>query len=85
MATPTSTIDNRDNDRDHYNSKPHMFGREKFEYWKDRIESYFIAYDLDLWDLVVDGYNYPVDDKGHKIARSAMTEAQKKVCKNIQS
>ena len=82
MATPTSTVDNRDNDRDHYSSKPPMFDGEKFDYWKDRIESYFLEYDLDLWDLVVDGYTHPVDDKGHKIARSAMTEAQKKVCRN---
>ena len=50
-----------------------MFDGEKFDYWKDRIESYFLAYDLDLWDLVVDGYTHPVDDKGHKIARSVMT------------
>ena len=37
---------------------------------------------MDLWDLVFDGYTHPIDDKGQKIARSAMTDAQKKVYKN---
>ena len=59
-----------------------MFDGEKFDYWKDRNKSYFMEYDLDLWDLVVDGYTHQIDDKDLKISRSAMTNAQKKVHRN---
>ena len=65
-SSNTVTID--DKDKDHYSAKPPMFDGEKFDYWKDRIENYFMAYDFDLWDTVVDGYTYPVDDRGVKIA-----------------
>ena len=68
-------IDNKDNDRDQYSVKPSIFDGEKFDYWKDKMESYFLGFDLDIWDLVVDGYNYPVDYEGKKIARSAMSDA----------
>ena len=71
-----------DNDKDKYSAKPPMFDGEKFDYWKDKIENYFMAYDFDLWDTVVDGYSHPVDEIGVKIARSAMTDAQKKAYKN---
>ena len=37
MATPIGTVDNSDNDRDHYSSKPLMFDGDKFDYWKDKI------------------------------------------------
>ena len=69
-------------DKDKYSAKPPVFSGEKFEYWKDRIENYFMAYDFDLWDTVVDGYSHPVDERGVKISRSAMTDAQKKAYKN---
>ena len=71
-----------DNDKDKYSAKPPMFDGEKFDYWKDRIENYFMAYDFDIQDTVVDGYSHPVDDRGVNIARSAMTDAQKKAYKN---
>ena len=48
MATSTFTVDNRDNDKEHYSLKPLMFDGEKFDYWKDIIESYFLAYVLQL-------------------------------------
>ena len=69
-------------DKDKYSAKPLVFSGEKFEYWKDRIENYFMAYDFDLWDTVVDGYSHPVDERGVKIARSDMTNDQKKAYKN---
>ena len=78
----TVTVDNKDDDRDHYSDKPLMFDGEKFDYQKDIIESYFLGYDLDLWDLVVDGYTHPVDNKNLKISKSAMIDAQKKVQRN---
>jgi hypothetical protein len=61
------------NERDHYSAKPPIFDGEKFDYWKDRIESFFLGYDVNLWDLVVDGYVHPVNAKGNNIAKSAMT------------
>src|SRR4051812_5145046 len=41
-----------------------------------------MAFDFDLLDLVADGYNYPVDTNGVKIARSAMSGDQKKAYNN---
>lgn len=55
-----------------------MFDGEKFEYWKDRIESFFLGFDADLWDLVIDGYVHPTYDKGNKIDRKSLTESQNK-------
>ncbi|XP_050895080.1 uncharacterized protein LOC127101651 [Lathyrus oleraceus] len=66
------------NERDHYSEKPLIFDGEKFYYWKDRIESLFLVYDVDLWDLVVDGYIHPINAEGNNIATSAMTDQQKK-------
>ncbi|XP_058742377.1 uncharacterized protein LOC131614855 [Vicia villosa] len=71
-----------DNDRDKYNAKPPVFSREKFKYWKNKIENYFMAYDFDLWDTVVDGYSHPVDERVVKMARSDITIDQKKAYKN---
>ena len=77
-----STVTSDNNERDSYSAKPSIFDGEKFDYWKDRIESYFLGFNLDLWDLVVDGYSHPVDSTGKKIARSDFSEAQKKTYKN---
>ena len=64
----------RHNERDHYSAKPPIFDGEKFDYWKDITDSFFVGYDIDLWDLVVDGYVHPINAKGNNIARSAMTD-----------
>src|ERR1044072_8194459 len=76
MAT---SFENKDN---HYSAKPPIFDGERFDYWKDRIESFFLGYDVDLWDLVIEGYTQPKDTEGKIIPRSQMTEAQKKMFKN---
>src|ERR1044072_1054968 len=76
MAT---SFENKDN---HYSAKPPIFDGERFDYWKDRIESFFLGYDVDLWDLVIEGYEQPKDTEGKIIPRSEMTEAQKKKFKN---
>ncbi|XP_058758385.1 uncharacterized protein LOC131631618 [Vicia villosa] len=38
-------------DRDKISGRPPMFDGENFDYWKDRIESFFLAYDIDpgIW------------------------------------
>src|ERR1044072_7358748 len=75
----STSFDNKDN---HYSAKPPIFDGEKFDYWKDRIKSFFLGFDMDLWDLVVDGYEEPKDTDGEIIPRSQMTDDQKKVFKD---
>jgi hypothetical protein len=59
-----------------------MFDGEDFEYWKDRLESFILGYDPDLWDMVLDGYKHPVDKDGNKIERKEMDKTQKADFKN---
>lgn len=66
----------------HYSVKPPIFNGEKFNYWKDRIESFFLGYDADLWDLVLDGYTHPIYDNGTKLERSKISDQQRKDHKN---
>ena len=63
-------------EKDNYNAKPPIFDGEKFDYWKDRLESFFLGHDVDLWDMVVVGYVPPTDDTGKEIAKRAMTDQQ---------
>ena len=42
-------------------NKPPVFDGEDFDYWKDRLESFFLGHDSDLWDIVLDGYTHPTD------------------------
>src|ERR1044072_959892 len=71
-----------ENNDNHYSAKPPIFDGEKFDYWKHRIESFFLGYDIDLWDLVIGGYEHPKDAEGNAISRSQMTESQKKAFKD---
>ena len=63
-------------------NKPHVFDGEDFEYWKDRLESFFLGHDSDLWDIVLDGYTHPTDSEGNKIDRKNMDRQQKADFKN---
>src|ERR1044072_5157581 len=65
-----------------YNAKPPIFDGEKFDYWKDRIESFFLGFDADLWDIVLQGYEYLKDAEGKVVSRSHMIETQKKRFQN---
>ena len=53
-----------------------MLDGEDFEYWKDRLESFFLGHDADLWDMVLDGYTHPEDKDGNKIDRKNMDKQQ---------
>lgn len=66
------------NEKDHYYAKPMIFGGEKFNYQKDKIESLFLGYDADLCDMVMNGYTHPVDSNGVKLERNKMDEQQNK-------
>src|ERR1044072_2032096 len=74
-----SSSENKDNT---YSAKPPIFDGEKFDYWKDRIESFFLGFDVDLWDIVIEGYEHPKDAEGKAISRSKMTDDQKKTFKD---
>ena len=49
-----SSNDNNE-DRDRFSGEPLVFDGENFDYWKDRIESFFLEHDADLCDMVTDG------------------------------
>src|ERR1044072_6445968 len=74
-----SSSENKDNT---YSAKPPIFYGEKFDNWKDRVESFFLGFDVDLWDIVIEGYGHPEDAEGKAIPRSQMTDDQKKLFKD---
>ena len=82
MVDPTTANAASNSNDKSYNVKPPIFDGEMFEYWKGRLESFFLGHDIDLWDLVVDGYSLPTDATGKEIARKAMTDQLKKEYKN---
>src|SRR3954463_11362162 len=82
---PTSTsgsAEQHNRNRNNGYTRPPVFDGENFEYWKDRLESYFLGLDGDLWDLLVDGYKHPVKASGVKLTRQEMSDDQKKQFKN---
>src|SRR3954464_4834241 len=83
-STPTPEQNNNGNGSSSFNvyNRPPVFDGENFEYWKDKLESYFLCEDGDLWDLVLDGYRHTVNDRGVRITRQAMSDEQKKEFKN---
>lgn len=70
------------NDKDHYSIKPPIFDIEKFDYWKDKIKSFFIGCDIDLWDMIIDGYTHHIDANSTKLEIRKMNEHKKKDHKN---
>lgn len=70
------------NEKYHYFAKPHVFNRDKFDYWKDKIKTFFLGYDPDLWGMVIDGYTHPLDTNGAKLERRRMNDQQKNDNKN---
>lgn len=62
------------NEKNHYSSKPPIIGGVKFDYWKDKIKIFFLGYNTDLWDIVMDGYTHFVDSNGLKLETNQMDE-----------
>src|SRR3954468_19642437 len=81
-STSGSAEQNNGNNGNNGYTRPPVFNGENFEYWKDRLESYFLGLDGDLWDLLVDGYKYPLKASGVKLTRQEMSDDQKKQFKN---
>src|ERR1044072_2550065 len=71
-----------ENEKNTYSAKPLIFDGEKFEYLKYRIESFFLGFDVDLWDIVIEGYKHPKDAEGKHISRSKRTDDKKKTFKD---
>ena len=85
MVGPSQNISNDyHEDKDRIGGKPPVFDGEKFDYWKDRIESFFLAHDADLRDIVIDGYTNTVDESGQKIDIKRMSDQQKRDFRNHQ-
>lgn len=55
------------NDKDHYSIKPLIFDEENFDYFKYRIESFFIVCDVYLRDMVIHGYTRSTYANGSKL------------------
>src|SRR4051812_20187148 len=83
IPTTTSTSGSAEqyNGNNGYTTPP-VFDGENFEYWKDKLESYFLGLDGELWDLVMDGYKHPVKASGVRLTRQEMNDDQKKLFKN---
>lgn len=47
-----------------------------------KMEYNFLGYDIDLYDMIVDGYTHHVDGNGNKMERRMMIDQQKKDYKN---
>ena len=82
MVEPTLNNVASDSNDKSYNVKHPIFDGEKFEYWKDRLESFFLGHDSDLWDIVLYGYTPPIDSEGNNIDRKNMDRQQKVDFKN---
>src|SRR4051812_47262128 len=67
-STSTSGSAEQHNGNNGY-TRPPVFDGENFEYWKDKLESYFLGLEGDLWDLLMDGYKHPVNASGVKLTR----------------
>src|SRR4051812_24469445 len=80
-STSTSGSAEQHNGNNGY-TRPPVFDGENFEFWKDKLESYFPNLDGDLWDLLMDGYKHPVNASGVKLTRQEMSDDQKKLFRN---
>src|SRR3954468_4186547 len=81
-STSGSAEQNNGNNGNNGYTRPPVFGGENFEYLKDKLESYFLGLDGDLWDLLVDGYKHPLKASGVKLTRQEMGDDQNKQFKN---
>lgn len=55
-----------------------MFDGERFEYWKGRLQSFFISDSSQLWDMIEDSYVSPVNAIGVPIPKKELNVDQQK-------
>lgn len=60
--------------------KPPMFSgeAEKFSWWKSKMYSHIMGIDDELWDILEDGFDIPLDEEGRVIDRMKLIDARKK-------
>src|SRR3954466_4884508 len=80
-TTSTSASAEQYNGNNGY-TRPPVFDGENFEYWKDKLESYFLGLDGELWDLLMDGYKHLVKASDVRLTRQEMNDDQKKLFRN---
>ena len=62
-------------------NKPPGFNGQYYTYWKQKMKDFLEASDIDLWDIVENGYNPPSKTKNGIIIlklRSSWIEDEKK-------
>ena len=57
---------------------------ENFYFWKDKLESYFLGFNEDLLEMILNEYTHPTNEVGSKIGRKDMNELQLKDFQNHQ-
>jgi len=40
-------------------TKPPLFNGTNFTFWKFRMKTYLMSLDMEVWNIVVDGYKIP--------------------------
>lgn len=55
---------------------------ENVYFWKDKLESYFLGFNEDLLEMILNGYTHPTNEVGSKIGRKYMNELQLKDFQN---
>ena len=59
-------------------SRPPLFTGEKFDFWKDKIKTFIESNHLELWYVIENGYEAPVDATRVPIPRASWNVDQKK-------
>ena len=70
--------------KNHYSFiyKAPTWNGDNFYFWRDKLESYFLSFDEDIWEMVLNGYTHPTNEEGSKIARNDMNKLQLKDFQN---
>ena len=70
--------------KNHYSFiyKAPTWNGDNFYFWRDKLESYFLSFDEDIWEMVLNGYTHPTNEEGSKIARKDMNKLQLKDFQN---
>lgn len=71
--------------KNNYTARPPCFSGDstEFEWWKSKTHTHIIGIDDDLWDIMEDGIDIPVNGVRMVSNRKTFTPAQKRSIKNI--
>lgn len=70
--------------KNHYSFiyKAPTWNGDNFYFWRDKLESCFLSFDEDIWEVMLNGYTHPTNEEGSKIARKDMNKLQLKDFQN---